>query len=131
MKKINQLLRVFATVFAVAQLAPAAQAQDLPDADTREVGAYTLTEAAFGKYLQATRNLSGIKIEDCDDSDVKSLADAAAKLDAAPGARVAVQSAGMTSREYVVFAFSLIQNALAALADETEEATCGDGDDND
>jgi hypothetical protein len=31
-----------------------------------------------------------------------------------PGAKAAVQSAGMTSREYVVFAFSLIQNGMAA-----------------
>jgi hypothetical protein len=33
-----------------------------------------------------------------------------------PGARAAVQSAGMTSREYVVFAFSLIENAFASYA---------------
>jgi hypothetical protein len=33
-----------------------------------------------------------------------------------PGARAAVKSAGMTSREYVVFAFALIENAFASYA---------------
>ncbi|MGH8203633.1 MAG: hypothetical protein ACREST_03430, partial [Steroidobacteraceae bacterium] len=47
---------------------------------------------------------------------VDSLAAAAAKIDAAPGAKSAVESAGMTSREYVVFAFALIENAMAAYA---------------
>ena len=33
-----------------------------------------------------------------------------------PGAKAAVKSAGLTSREYVVFAFSLIENAYASYA---------------
>ena len=37
-------------------------------------------------------------------------------LDAVPEARYAVQSAGLTSREYVVFALSLLQSGIAANA---------------
>ena len=33
-----------------------------------------------------------------------------------PGAQAAIQSAGMTSREYVVFMFSMMQNGMAAWA---------------
>ncbi len=117
MKKINKHLRALFFALAIALGASLAPAQNLPDADTREIMAYTLTESALGKYMQATRNLSGVKVEDCDDdSGVRSLAEAAAKIDAVPGARAAVQSAGMTSREYVLFAFSLIQNGFAAYA---------------
>ena len=47
---------------------------------------------------------------------VGSLNEAAERIDAVPGATAAVESAGMTSREYVVFAFSLIENAFAAYA---------------
>jgi hypothetical protein len=67
--------------------------------------------------MQATRNLKALKIDDCDDdSEVRSLSQAVAKIDSAPGAKAAVQSAGMTTREYVVFTFSLMQNGLAAWA---------------
>jgi hypothetical protein len=39
-----------------------------------------------------------------------------AKLNASPGAKAAIQSAGMTTREYVVFSWSLLQTGLAAWA---------------
>jgi hypothetical protein len=109
------LFAVLACVTTLLPAGPVALAQNLPDADAREVQAYVLTEAGLARYVKATRGLSGIRIEDCDDeTDVNSLAEAAAKIDAVPGAKAAVQSAGMTSREYVVFAFSLIQNGMAA-----------------
>ena len=60
---------MLAAAIACMALAPIAQAQKLPDADAREVTAYTLTEAGFAKYTAATHNLRGIKIEDCDDDD--------------------------------------------------------------
>jgi hypothetical protein len=110
-------LQVLAVAAAWLMYLPAARAQALPDADAREVRGYTLTEAALGKYVQATRALSKVPLA-CEDDEagVGSLAEAAAKIDAVPGARAAVQSAGMTSREYVVFAFSLIENAFASYA---------------
>lgn len=109
----------FACALCVLVLAPAAgRAQNVGDADKREISAYALTEAGLGKYKQATRNLKGLNIEDCDndsdDDSAKSLSQLVAKIDATPGAKAAVQSAGMTTREYVVFTFSLMQNGLAA-----------------
>jgi hypothetical protein len=99
-------------------LLPAPRADALPEADTREVRAYVLTEEMLGKYVDATRKLSVIPVEceEEDEADVGSLTEAAARIDAVPGANAAVKSAGMTSRQYVVFAFSLIENAFAAYA---------------
>ena len=104
-------------VVSALLLLPAARAQSLPDADTREVRSYTLTENALGKYVEATRKLSAIPL-DCstDEPGVGSLTDAAARIDAVPGAKAVVRSAGLTSREYVVFAFALIENAYASFA---------------
>lgn len=122
---MRDLTRHFVSVacaLGLLVLAPvASHAQDMGDADTREISAYKLTEAGLGKYLQATRNLEGLPSEDCaedsvDDSDVRILSEAVAKLDSAPGAKAAVQAAGMTTRAYVVFTFSLMQNGLAAWA---------------
>ncbi len=117
MSKPNALLRAGVTVLGLLLLLPAALGEALPEADTREVRAYTLTDAALGKYVEATRKLSAIPL-DCSagGSDVGSLSDAAARIDAVPGARAAVRSAGLTSREYVVFAFALIENAFASYA---------------
>ncbi len=117
MSKPNALLRAAVAVLGLLLLLPAALGEALPEADTREVRAYTLTDAALGKYVEATRKLSAIPL-DCSagGSDVGSLSDAAARIDAVPGARAAVRSAGLTSREYVVFAFALIENAFASYA---------------
>jgi hypothetical protein len=100
---------------AVLLLLPAARADSLPEADAQEVRAYALTDAVLNKYVKATRKLSAIPL-DCDagDSGISSLDDAAAKIDAMPGAKAVMKSAGITSREYVVFAFALIENAYAA-----------------
>ncbi|MFZ2507667.1 MAG: hypothetical protein WAW79_04215 [Steroidobacteraceae bacterium] len=87
------------------------------DRDTQEVMAYTLTEAGLAKYVQATRNLAELP-ETCDedDSDSQSIDQSVAKLNAHPAAKAAVQSAGMTTREYVVFSWSIIHNGLTAWA---------------
>ena len=108
---------LLALTAAAALLLPPAGAQSLPDTDTREVRSYALTEAALGKYVDATRKLSAIPVAcEVEEPSVGSLNEAAERIDAVPGAKSAVQSAGMTSREYVVFAFSLIENAFAAYA---------------
>ena len=103
------------TAAAILLLLPAASADSLPEADAQEVRAYALTEAVLDKYVRATRRLSEIPL-DCDagDSGISSLDDAAAKIDRMPGAKAMMKSAGITSREYVVFAFALIENAYAA-----------------
>ena len=111
------LQSVLAMVALAAFAAPEARALNLNDADARELRAYTLTESTFDRYAEATRNLSGVQIQSCDDeSAVASIDEAAARLDAVPAARSAVHRAGLTSREYVVFALSLLQSGLAANA---------------
>lgn len=90
------------------------------DADAKEVMRYTLTDAGLAKYTEATKNLASLPENpgacDNEDADAESLDEMAAKLDAAPGARAALQSAGMTSREYVLFSMSLLQTSVAAWA---------------
>ena len=116
MRQSNGLLRAFFAALALLLL-PVARADTLPEAVTREVRSYALTEDALGRYVEATRKLSVIPLKcDYDNPDIGSLTEAAARIDAVPGAKAAVKSAGLTSREYVVFAFSLIENAFASYA---------------
>lgn len=88
------------------------------DADMQEVVRYKLTESGLAKYAQATRQLAALAggaPVGCDEgTESASLAEMAAKLDAAPGAKAAVQSAGMSTREYIVFSWSLLHNGMAA-----------------
>ena len=102
-----------------AWLAPGtATAQKITDAETREIESYVLTEAGLSKYAQATKYFNTHKKDmpkDCDsDDDSKSLAQLVARVNAIPAARAAVTSAGLTTREYFIFSFSLLQNGLAA-----------------
>jgi hypothetical protein len=93
------------------------------DSDSREVSAYVLTESGLAKFAQASRNLAAIpgaceeESDDDDDSDdMQSIDQMVAKINVRPGAQAAIQSAGMTPREYVVFMFSMLQNGMAAWA---------------
>ncbi len=89
-------------------------------ADSEEVQSYVLTEAGLGKFAQATKELVALdaacKEDEDDDSDSQSIDDMVAKLNALPGAQAAIQSAGLSTREYVVFSWSILQNGLAAWA---------------
>ncbi len=92
------------------------------DRDTQEVQSYVLTDAGLAKYTQATKNISALPARpgsDCEedkDSDSQSLDQIVAEFNAVPGGRAAIQSAGMTTREYVVFSMSVFQNGMAAWA---------------
>jgi hypothetical protein len=92
------------------------------DADTAEIQRYTLTEAGLAKYSQATKKLAALPrdpaacSDEGDGSGSQSIDQMAAKLGAVPGAKAAVQAAGMSLREYVVFSMSLFQNGLTAWA---------------
>ena len=92
--------------------------QNLPDADTREVMGFVLTEPGFAKYTQASRNLLPLMKRmpnDCEGEDgPRTLDELAARLDAVPGIKAAITSAGMTTREYVVFSWSLLTSGIAA-----------------
>ena len=109
---------------ATAVLASAASvAENVADGDAREVASYVLTDAGLAKYTQAVRNLAPLakRLSDAckadDNSDeVRSLNDMVARFDAVPGVRAAIKSAGLTTREYFVFTFSVFQNGMVAWA---------------
>lgn len=106
--------------FSVSLPAPMAAAQSLGDRDAKEVADYVLTDAALAKYAQALRKLQPLKEQlqqDCDRDDApKSLDDMAANMDGVPGVKAALRTAGMTSREYLVFSLSVFKNGMAAWA---------------
>jgi hypothetical protein len=96
-------------------------AQDSPDADTREVSSYVLTESAMEKFAQAGDNLGPIAKQlagDCDGSDNgeddMSLDGQVAHISDIPGAAAAIESAGMPVREFMVFSWSMVQSGIAA-----------------
>lgn len=98
----------------------AAGAQTLADRDAKEVADYVLTDAALAEYAQASHKLQplmGQKSQDCEhDEDAPSLNAAAARMDRVPEVKSALKAAGMTSREYLVFSWSVFQNGMAAWA---------------
>lgn len=78
-----------------------------------------LTEAGFAKYSQAIRNLDAIANKSmsavgCNDDSATSLDAAVARIDSLPGTKTAIKSAGMTTREYLLFTWSVFQNGVAA-----------------
>ena len=110
-------LLVVAATIGLALPAPAAANEN----DKREISSYVLTEAGLAKFTQATQALSAIpgacaREDDDDDSNSASLDQLVAKLNAVPGAQAAIQSAGMTTREYVVFMWSMMQSGMSAWA---------------
>lgn len=108
------------TAVALIQALPIASfAQGAPDRDTREINAYVLTEKGLAKYTTATHALGAIAKRlsgNCDDDDdgAQSIAATVARIDAISEAKAAIQSAGLTTREYVVFSWSLFQSGMAA-----------------
>jgi hypothetical protein len=106
---------------AVALLAPGTSAaQNLSDLDTREISHYVLTEAMLAKYSLVVRNLGPLAKNlpgACDDSEnAKSLDAMAARIDAVPKLKVTLNSAGLSSREYLLFSLSLFQNGMVVWA---------------
>jgi hypothetical protein len=98
----------------------AAEAQPLADHDAKEIADYVLTDAGLAKYRQAVQKLKPVAEQipaDCDtEAGPKSLNAMAARLDGVPAVKSAFKAAGMTSREYLVFSFSVFQNGMAAWA---------------
>jgi hypothetical protein len=112
---------VVLTTACVLVLAPVVVvAQASSNRDAREISAYVLSEAALAKYSRASANLGDLSKQvasPCDDSaGPGSLDQSVARINALPGAQAAIQSAGMTTREYLVFTFSLFQSGMAAWA---------------
>ena len=108
---------ILATLFAALAMPGLAIASSQ---DHREISSYVLTEAGLAKFSKATRNLSAIpgacEDDDDDDANTRSIDAMVAEINAKPGAKEAIQSAGLTPREYVLFMFSMLQNGMAAWA---------------
>lgn len=103
-----------------------AGAQSGADRDLKEISAYKLTEAGLAKYTQAAQKVAEIEKStpgrcsadegDDDDGNGKSIDQVVASLDANAKVRSAIQSTGMSSREYVVFGMAVFQAGMAAWA---------------
>ena len=121
--------RVFSRVLAVAGLSLAAVAADASSAAaqpeklfTDEVSNYRLTSAGLQKFLAATQALHQLEEADLEvaeqfenlDEDEVDLAQIAAAFDSEPQIKNAINGAGMTSREYLTFMFSMIQTMFTA-----------------
>lgn len=110
--------RLFPVLVAVILLAPGIATSQ--DRDAQEIAGYALTDAALARYTKATENLAALpasKPGDCDTgADSMTLDEMIAALDGTPGAKEAIQTAGMTTREYVVFSWAILHNGLAAWA---------------
>lgn len=112
----------------------AAAAGDVPDvaetsapaggrnADMQEVAQYQLNTEDFNKYAAATRKLQAASAgEDEEDDDEGGAGDGSLDaferaLEENPAARAAVEQAGLTTREYAVIAYAIMQAALADYA---------------
>lgn len=115
------LLIVFAPLAVIA--GPQAHAAKSSDADLRELSRYTLTMPDFNKYAAANENLSKApKQEESEDddeaSDNESLDEMAARIEKVPGARKAIESAGLTVWQYAVITMALFQASFAQFAIE-------------
>lgn len=95
------------------------------DADLRELSRYELTMSDFRKYAAATETLAKhAKTQDeyVDEemgdavADAESLDDMAARLGRVPGARQAIESSGLTVRQYMVISMAIMQAAFAQFA---------------
>ena len=119
MFKTFQTTRAVTVVFALVLLSPVV-AQSLADRDTNEIASYVLTDAALAKYTKAVHKLQPLMEQlpqDCDhDEGPKSLDGTAARMDGVPEVKAALKAASMTSREYLLFSWSLFQNGMAAWA---------------
>jgi hypothetical protein len=127
--RLGTLARGTAAIVLVAVAASAlparARAQKTQaDADMEALKNYRLTEAAMAKYIKASQNLVTLvkskpewaKNIEKSQNDNASFADIAAFYDKIPPVRQALSSAGMSSREFVLFTFSMFQAGMGAWA---------------
>lgn len=109
-----------AAIFAMPFLGAGQLMAQADNADAQTLAAYRLTDEAVGNFTQASRNLVAALRKDpslersLEGSDDSSIEETAAAYDAQPAVRKAIESADMTSKEYITFTYSLFQAGLAA-----------------
>ncbi len=109
------MLRFLWIALALALPGPAAA----QDADTQEINRYVLTEAGLARYSAATKKLGALasQLTSCeDDGGTPSLSGAVAGIEENAAATAAIQSAGLTTREYLVFGYAAFQSGMSAWA---------------
>jgi hypothetical protein len=102
-------------------LATTVPARGPADKDLAEIREYRLGESALAKYIVAVQSLNRLSaglpsLDDDVESGGKSLDEHVAVLDAKPEAKQAIRSAGLTTREFVVFTWSLYEAGMASWA---------------
>lgn len=123
------MLRLSATLFAVAIVASPLAAQDAAsDADVKAVENFQLTAPVLAKMAQVQENMyAAVKAHPelakkyadqrqntDDDDDAKSIDDMAKKLDRVPEMKAAVIKAGFTPRSYMIATMAMFQAAMAS-----------------
>jgi hypothetical protein len=90
------------------------------DRDTQEINRYVLTEATLTKYVNAVEKLRPIasQVVSCEDDgeEAESIHELVTRIDATPAVKAALQSAGLPTRDYVVFSLAVFQAGMAAWA---------------
>jgi hypothetical protein len=119
MSNMKNVLRALLAITSLALSLPGpAQAQ--VDRDTQEISSYVLTEAGLARFTKASKALGALRKElagGCEEEDgdnARSIDQLVAKFNATPGAKAALQGAGMTTREFIVFSMSIFQTGLAS-----------------
>ncbi|HEU0223973.1 MAG TPA: hypothetical protein VFR29_00895 [Steroidobacteraceae bacterium] len=87
--------------------------------DTQEINRYVLTEATLSKYASAVEMLRPLasQVASCEETEgVESIRAMVTRLDRNPAIKGAIESAGLTTREYVLFSLGVFQAGMAAWA---------------
>lgn len=107
-------------IFMLALMLPALSLAQ--DKDAQEISRYVLTDAALAKYTRAVEKLRPLssQIASCDEENSDSnegnpdsITEMTARIDRVPAAKAAIQSAGLPTREFVVFLFATFQTGMA------------------
>jgi hypothetical protein len=108
--------------YAVAVLAlsfSAAAAEAQADADLKAIAATTLTMPKYKQYLDASVNLANVVVKNPGIGDrmegmgEKSVAEQVKTLDGEPQVRAAIAATGLTTKDYVMTQWALLQAGMA------------------
>lgn len=132
---VRRVPRAFARIFAIVGLSLAAVAADASSAAAQPgalgqmfndpaLANYRLTSANLTKFLAATQALEALEGEefdledqfDTDDPENLNITDIAAAFDSEPRIKGAINGAGLSSREFVTFLFSMMQAMFGSIA---------------
>ncbi len=105
------------TALALSLGGTAAEAQS--DADLKAIGATTLTMPRYKQYLDASVNLANVAAKNPGIADrmkgsgEKSIAEQVRTLDSDPQVRGAITTTGLTTKDYVLTQWAILQSGMA------------------